>query len=257
MIPLDDRGLLLGDGLFETLLAKAGRLVLFDEHVARLIHSAERLGLGVPSAEMARECANAALDRAGLTRARAAVRLTWTAGSGGRGLDRPAEVAGRLFAAAHPAPPAAGPVRLATSSIRRHAASPSTRLKTLSYLDNIEARREAQGRGADEALMLDQAGHVACAAAANLFWVEGDRLVTSDLSGPVLPGVMRAAVLAAARKLGIAVEQAEAAGPHRLQVGVFLTNSLIGVRAVEAIDGRVVAPHGLVATLKAAAADHF
>ena len=36
MMPLDDRGLLLGDGLFETILAKDGTLVLFDEHIDRM-----------------------------------------------------------------------------------------------------------------------------------------------------------------------------------------------------------------------------
>jgi branched-chain amino acid aminotransferase/4-amino-4-deoxychorismate lyase len=70
----------------------------------------------------------------------------------------------------------------------------------------------------------------------------------------VLAGVIRGQVLAAAHRLGGETEEVEDAIPMRLHAGVFLTNSLIGVRPVAQIDGQAVAPHALVAALKAALA---
>jgi branched-chain amino acid aminotransferase/4-amino-4-deoxychorismate lyase len=249
-VPLDDRGLLLGDGLFETLLAEAGRLAGFETHAERLIRGCAVLALPAPAVPELKAAAEAAIAAAGLGGVRAAVRLTWTAGSGGRGLERPGTPAPRLFAAAAPAPASDRPARLASVAVRRNERSPASRLKTLSYLDNVIARRQAVAVGADEALMLNTAGEVAGGAAANLFWVQGDRLFTPAPACGVLDGVVRGRVLEAARRLGVRTVEAHA-GPETLlgAEGVFLTNSLIGVRPIAAIDGRSAPTHPLVAQL--------
>lgn len=237
-IPLDDRGLLLGDGLFETLLARDGELVLFEAHLARMSGGCSVIGLPAPDVEEARSLCEAAIVSAGLASGRAAVRLTLTAGSGGRGLDRPVSPAPRLLAAAAPAPSPGGSVALRTATVRRNSASPASRLKSLAYLDNVLARRES---APDEALMLNERGEVACAAAANIFWLAEGRLFTPALSCGVLAGVMRAQVLAGAPALGLAVDEV-AASPDALTraSGIFLTNSVIGLRTVSRLDGRQV-----------------
>jgi branched-subunit amino acid aminotransferase/4-amino-4-deoxychorismate lyase len=173
---------------------------------------------------------------------RQAVRLTVTAGSGGRGLERPPAPTLRMFATAAPAPRPEGPARLVTSTVRRNAASPASRLKTLSYLDNILARREARAAGADEALMLNGEGKIACAAAANIFWITGGRLFTPALDCGVLAGIIRAEVLALAAGMGVETVEVGGAPAALAQAdGVFLTSSLVGVRPVSEIDGRRVA----------------
>jgi branched-chain amino acid aminotransferase/4-amino-4-deoxychorismate lyase len=175
---------------------------------------------------------------AGVEAPRAAVRLTLTCGSGGRGLDRPAAPELRLFAAAAPSARPEGPARLVTAAVRRNETSPASRLKTLSYLDNVLARDAARAAGADEALMLNTRGEAACAAAANIFWVDDGRLITPALACGALAGIMRAAVIATARDLGI--EAVEARAPLEALAGsqgAFLTNSLIGVRPVASVDG--------------------
>src|SRR5688500_5290011 len=96
----DDRGLTLGDGLFETLLAVEGEIEGVSEHLARLSRGCVVLGLPAPDAELARRLMARALGQAGLTAGRAAVRLTYTAGPGGRGLDRPAAPQPQMFATA-------------------------------------------------------------------------------------------------------------------------------------------------------------
>ncbi|MBX3481494.1 MAG: aminotransferase class IV [Caulobacter sp.] len=251
-IPLDDRGLLLGDGLFETLLAREGELILWPAHLDRMTRGCRVLGLRPPEPHAARQACEDALRDAGLGSQRAAVRLTLTAGSGGRGLDRPADLSPRLFAAAAAMPAPSGPMRLVTARVRRNEGSPASRLKTLSYLDNVLARRET---APDEALMLNTAGQVACAAVGNLFWVARDRLVTPALDCGVLDGVMRGEVLTAARALGLTVEETRC-GRNVLEEasGLFMTNSLVGVRVVSHLDGLAVPPHPVTARLAAAVA---
>jgi branched-chain amino acid aminotransferase/4-amino-4-deoxychorismate lyase len=184
---------------------------------------------------------------------RAAVRLTLTAGSGGRGLDRPGAPTIRLMARAAAATPVSPPAARVLARTRRNEGSPAARLKTLSYLDNVLARGEARAAGADEAVMLNNRGELACASAANLFWITGDTLFTPALSCGVLNGIVRARVLAKAAALGVETVVV-AAGVPALEGAraAFLTNSLIGVRPVARFEGRAFAPHDLVDRLRAA-----
>ena len=242
-IALNDRGLLLGDGLFETILALNGTLQDPLAHLARMHRGCVALGLPAPDNALALDLMRTAIEGAGLHTGRAAVRLTLTAGSGGRGLVRPAEPRPCLFATAVASARPLTPARLALASIRRNPTSPTTHHKTLAYLDNVLARREALDQGADEAVMLNTSGHLACAAAANLFWIEGETLITPDLPCGVLPGLMRAKVIAAAAQLAIAV-QTVTAGPERLDTAslIFLTNSLNGIWPVCVWQTRALSP---------------
>ena len=249
MIPLNDRGLTLGDGLFETMLARDGVLVLLNEHLARMARGCAALGLPAPDpAEVRRLCEAAAETVDG----RAAVRLTLTAGSGGRGLDRPAAPSPRLFATAAPSPRPEAPAVLVTASVRRNEGSPASRLKTLSYLDNILAREEARAAGADEALMLNNRGEVACAAAANIFWIGEGRLYTPALDCGVLDGVIRAKVLDSAPTVSLQpVEIRAARSELNAAEAIFLTSSLVGIRPVGRLDGVDLSEHPTVLQLAA------
>lgn len=240
MIPDTDRGLLLGDGLFETMLAIDGDLRRLAAHLDRMAAGCAVLALPFDRAEaerLAREAAPA--------EGRFAVRLTLTAGSGGRGLDRPAAPVPCLFATAAPSAPATTPASLIVARTRRNEGSPAARLKTLSYLDNVLARTEARDAGADEAVMLNNRGEVACAGAANLFWIAGARLFTPRLDCGALAGITRARILAARPVEEVAAGMAELEAAD----AIFLTNSLIGVRPVSRLGDRSFAPHPLVGAL--------
>lgn len=249
MIPFDDRGLLLGDGLFETLLAVDGRIEAFEAHIDRMVAGCAVLGLTPPSEGEARRLCVNALAEANLERGRAAVRLTLTAGSGGRGLARPAPVSPRLFATAAPTAPAGQPVELVTVRTRRNDRSPASRLKSLAYLDNILARNEAGGA---EALMLNTRDEVACADVGNLFWLEGEVIHTPALACGVLAGIIRTRVLLVAARRGLAV--VEIAAPRaRLDSAraIVVTNSLGGARPVIRLDGAEVHSQAWAAELNA------
>jgi branched-subunit amino acid aminotransferase/4-amino-4-deoxychorismate lyase len=254
-IPFDDRGLLLGDGLFETLLFTRGELVLAEAHARRMIDGSAVLGLPAPAIAAFIDCALAAVRDARLAESRAAVRVTLTAGSGGRGLDRPTRLTPRLFATAAPTARPASPAALAVAEARRNQASPASRLKTLAYLDNVIARQEATAAGADEAVMLNTLGEVACAAAANLFWLRNEVLFTPALETGCLAGVMARQVTEAAAALGIEVRQVRAgvealAGADAL----FLTSSLIGARPAQMAGRAPLAPNAMVERLAAGVA---
>jgi branched-chain amino acid aminotransferase/4-amino-4-deoxychorismate lyase len=255
-IPFDDRGLLLGDGLFETLLWRAGELILAPEHHRRMTEGAGALGLPAPAWTDFHDRALEAVREAGLPTARAAVRVTLTAGSGGRGLDRPAELAPRLFATASPSSRPSSPARLIVSTVRRNPASPASLFKTLSYVDSVVARREAMMAGADEAVMLNVAGCVASVAAANVFWIEGETLFSPPPDAGALAGILAAQVRAAAKRLGVETREVHAdLATIQGADAIFLTNSLIGVRPAQWL-GAPAPAHPLVGRI-AAAVDHL
>jgi branched-chain amino acid aminotransferase/4-amino-4-deoxychorismate lyase len=101
--------------------------------------------------------------------------------------------------------------------------------------------------------MLNTAGHAACATAANLFWITAGRLYTPSLSCGVLDGIMRAEVMAAAP-----VEEVRANLDTVLKAeAAFLTNSLIGIRAIRVLGGRFLQPHPIIDQLSAGLAALF
>ena len=67
-----------------------------------------------------------------------------------------------------------GPARAIIGTTRRNEHSPLANVKALGYLDNILARREAEARGADEALLLNTAGRLASASAKSEVQVSED-----------------------------------------------------------------------------------
>ncbi|MGF1612093.1 MAG: aminotransferase class IV [Kiloniellales bacterium] len=236
-----DRGLLLGDGLFETLLCRSGRIERLEAHLARLRAGAAVLGILPPDLDLA-EAAATLLEANELTARDAALRITLTRGLGPRGLLPPDEARPTLLISAV-AQPAAQERALSAvvATIRRNEQSPLSRLKTLNYLDNVLAKREAVARGADEAILLNTVGRLASATAANLFLVRGRSLFTPPPSEGVLPGITRAAILELAPALGLApVEAPLEPGQLRDADEAFVSNSLIGVRALASLDGQSI-----------------
>ena len=237
-VRLDDRGFTLGHGLFETVLWERHKLHDWDAHIARMARGCKALGLPKPDPKACLKAVDAAREAAGWP-ARAAIRLNWTAGSGDRGLDPPDRLQPSLTAHASEAPPPLPkPARLVTAKVRRNDRSPASRLKTMAYLDNVLARAEARSAGADEALMLNTRASVACAAAANVFWVRDERVFTPKLACGVLDGLVRAKVIAACRRLGVELAEVRVARRELDGAAMFITNSLVGVRAVAGLGGR-------------------
>lgn len=235
-IAATDRGLTLGDGIFETLLVKDGIVLWRFEHLRRMENAALTMGLPFNGDDVE----NAVDGMCHGTTGSHALRLTLSRGAGLRGLADDGK-SPTFFATLVPFDEALQfqPISLLTSSITRNEKSLSSRLKTLSYVDEILAAREARAKGFDDALMLNSRDRVACSSIGNIFlWID-DRLVTPSYGEGLLPGIMRHAVLQAAMSLGIKTSErrvtlADLAKANRL----FITNSLRILRPVSRLDDR-------------------
>ena len=129
------------------------------------------------------------------------------------------------------------PCRLKVSQVRRNEFAPSSRLKTLSYIDGIAAAREVAA-DADDALMLNTHGHVASSTIANIFLLRGNELVTPSLDQGILPGIMRRVLLDNAKKMGsVPVEKTVSLEDLFRADAVFLCNSLRFLRPVTELNG--------------------
>lgn len=244
-----DRGLLLGDGLFETMRVLGGRVLQWRRHWERLQQGARALGLTLPWTAGALHEAVGQTLRANHLR-EATVRLTVTRGFSptARGLPPPADARPTLLIRAAPFVPYPehlyqnGMRVIVSRRTRRNEHSPLARVKSLCYLDNVIARQEAAAHGADEALLLNTHGNAACATTANLFTVRAGRLHTPPVADGALPGTVRALVRAElAPSTNRAVETTQLSETDLRQADeLFLTNALMGIMPVCAVDGRPI-----------------
>ena len=253
-----ERGLTLGDGVFETMLAAGANIFRPAEHFERLAQGAALLAIDLPPAEHLLAAVLEALSANHL--AAAVVRLTVSRGPDtGRGLDVPRDLAPTIIVrVTEHKPKGLDEPGLATvlSSVRRNESSPLSRVKCLSYADNVLARLEARRRGADEAVLLNTAGEVCCASAANLFVVNGRALVTPSVESGALPGVTRRCVIELAVARGIAVHEAPVL-PEDLWGAdeAFLTNTVVGVAGLTSLEGRSIGSGRLGEMTRLLAAD--
>jgi branched-chain amino acid aminotransferase len=236
-LPLDplDRGFLLGDGVFETLAVVNHKPLWLDEHLQRMSRAASDLGIpfhaeaifaGVGDV-LAKSQSQFEVLRITLSRGKAARGLAGDGTSPSTMITLDDFAAGNLFQ----------PSRLKVSKIRRNEWAPSSRMKTLSYIDGIAAAREVAA-DADDALMLNTAGLVASATVANLFLLQGRELITPSLDQGVLPGITRRILLDNASKFGFTPTERAVRREELFRAdGVFLCNSLRLIRAVTTLNG--------------------
>jgi branched-chain amino acid aminotransferase len=248
VVPVSDRGFLLGNGLFETMRVAGGTPFRFAQHLERLARGAEFLKIKCPfTPEELEKFAGRLIGQNQMPEA--ILRLTLTRGPGGRGYAPNGKGRPTVVITLHPAPSLEHSVKwsLVTSLFRILAADPLASFKTTSKILHVMARAEAAERGADEALLLNTNGEVAETAGGNLFWVHDDTICTPPAGSGALPGVTRAIVLEICQTLGLKTS-VRATGPEELRNsgGLFITQSVLGIVAVMAFDGAPVAPSPLV-----------
>lgn len=236
-IPVNDRGFLLGDGLFETTRVYRGRAPLLAYHLQRLHAGAQRLRIPIPWD--LRAAAREVLERVPVEHG--VLRITLTRGPGSRGYDPPPEANPTLLLQLEPLDPAVEPVDAFLCSLRRDPRSPAIGLKTISALPLILAREEARAAGCGEALLRDTEGNLAEGSATNLFWVRGGVLYTPSLATGCLPGVARSLILELARAQGIPVREVTVPVEALREASeAFLTNAVrlvVPLRSVRLPDG--------------------
>jgi len=235
-----DRGLLYGDGLFETIAVQNGMPRRWSRHLARLQRGCARLGIGPPDAALLEsEAAMLCEDRQ-----RAVLKIIITRGTGGRGYrPDPAAPATRIMQLhTYPSWPAeyglAG-VCAGLCSLRMGYNPHLAGIKHLNRLEQVLARAEWSDPEISEGLMQDQQGFLIEGTMSNVFLVRDDRLLTPDLRRCGVDGITRTLLLELAEQAGIAtgvrdIAMNELAGADE----IFLCNSLIGIWPVIRVSDR-------------------
>lgn len=227
------RALFYGEGLFETFRYKSRMPALFGRHYERMRRGAEYLGIPMYSISYIEDLVEGAVSAAGIDDAYVKVCLL---SDGGSTLfyDLPSKSAVLTVVREYKAPEES--LTLHLSSIRKNSTSLLSGLKSLNYLENVLARREAVSAGFKEALFLNDKGHIAECSAANIYWIRGGILYTPSLECGIMPGTTREILLGLARNIGLDVREGHYSPDDLYECELALaTNALIGLMPVSVI----------------------
>jgi branched-chain amino acid aminotransferase len=241
-----DHGLLYGDGVFEGIRVYGGKAFKLAEHIDRLWESAHAVVLEVPrsKAELA-GVIEEAVRRSGLTEAY--IRPIVTRGIGDLGVDPrkcPTATVIVIVDAINIWSPeryenGLSVVTAGTPIPQREALSP--RVKSLNYLSHCMAKLEANVAGADEALMLDSAGHVAEGTGQNVFVIKAGELRTPPKHAGILAGITRGIVMQLGAEAGLMVREEML---NRFDIYTadesFLTGTASEIAPIRSYDGRSI-----------------
>lgn len=247
LISVFDHGFLYGDGVYETLRSYGPHIFLLHEHLRRLYRSADLIGLTIPLAEerwssiLAEAMRRNHVGQAGRD---AYLRITISRGPGDIGLDPALCTVPTIVVLAKPLTRPADHlyqtgVDLVTATIRRnHHSALSPQIKSLNFLNNILAKREAITAKAFDAIMLNPAGELAECTTSNLFLVRRNRLITPSIECGILDGLTRNLVLDLAYRDGIQSEEGHFPPSLLREVEeCFITNTSSEILPVRSVDG--------------------
>jgi aminodeoxychorismate lyase len=248
VVPVNDRGFMYGDGLFETMRVVNGKPFRFAQHLERMMRGADFLKIKPPFTPKELEKIAAQLVEQNKM-PDAILRVMLTRGPGERGYSFNGDGKPTVVMTLHAAPSLEKSVEwnLITSSFRIPAADALSSFKTTSKILHVMARAEAAEKGADEALLINTNGEVAETTSGNLFWIYQDKICTVPTGRGVLPGITRAIVLEICQTMGLQTNK-RVIKPEALRnsAGIFVTQSAFGIVPISTLDGEPVAPSPLV-----------
>jgi branched-chain amino acid aminotransferase len=241
-----DNGFTFGDAVYETLRTYGGRPFELHRHLTRLRASAARLGFDIPlgDADLGRQL-DTLLDRA--ENSESYIRLIVSRGEGDISYHFE-RVAGPTIVMVvkplEPFPEAAYEegIDVAVVDIRRnHPSALDPAIKSCNLLNNILAVRQAQSRGAEEALLLNDRGELAEGASTNLFVVMGGAVRTPPLTAGILAGITRDVLFGLLQDLQLPFrEEPILLDALRAADEAFLTSSTREAMPIRTVDGRRV-----------------
>jgi 4-amino-4-deoxychorismate lyase len=258
-LPVSDRGLQYGDGLFETIEINDRRPVLFDLHLKRLEAGCLRLGLPFPPPGLLAEETRTLCRE---SPAQAVLKIIVTSGSGGRGYRRPETLETTRILSLHPYPDYPDVFRTVGINARfcqtRLGINPALAgLKHLNRLEQVLARAEWSDPAIQEGLMLDSTGHLVEGTMTNLFYVKDRALYTASLEQCGIAGIIRELVMRLAARHRLAVTELSYK-PEQLAAAdeVFVCNSIIGIWPVRQIEQITLRPGPITRKIQQWLADY-
>ncbi len=251
VVPAVSRGLMYGDGVFDTLRTYSGQTLFLQKHLERLHAGCETLGISLDEQlgfDQLKNDIHLLLQEDNLLDTDAIVRLqVWR--DGGRGFGPDPEAQSHIAITASSCPDNFTFPRLATVSTRRIPSEslPST-AKFTNSINYILAAQEAAQKGANDALMLTMDRWVSETTIANIFWVKGNDLFTPSADCDLIPGITRDIILQLAEN----VIEGEFKLDHILDAdAVWVSNSVREVLPVSQIDQQLFdADHELLKKLR-------
>ena len=223
-LPVSDRGLAYGDGVFTTMKVSEGEPVFLGKHLERLVRDAAAIRLAAPAGEVEAACFGL-VSRLGMESG--VLKVVLTRGGGPRGLSTKNVGGPSVVVSASELPGPRPPLRAVSVPDDRGALAAH---KTLNYLPNILALRRAEEAGCEEAVFT-RGGLLLEAMTSNLVGEVEGILLTPPLGGKVLGGVAREVLLeeGAVREGDL---PADVSGP------LYCLNSVRGIEPVVELDGR-------------------
>ncbi|AXT85368.1 4-amino-4-deoxychorismate lyase [Aeromicrobium sp. A1-2] len=187
-----DHGMIVGDGVFETVQISRNEPFALTRHLDRLVRSAEGLGIGRPDIGAIREGVAATMDGQDIPFGR--IRVTVTSGTGPLGSPRgSAGLTNIVISEPSTRPP--GVAGIVTVPWPRNERGAVSGLKTTSYAENALMIEHALARGASESVMPNTVGLLCEGTGSNIFYVVDGQLITPTLQAGPLAGITRALVL--------------------------------------------------------------
>ena len=245
-LPMDDRAIHYGDGLFETIAIRHGVARLWPLHLHRLADGCQRLGIALPNADELQQTLLDAVASSAVDDDYALAKIIVSAGSAARGYRRPQPAKTRVLVGVFPAKrlPASwseNGVAVAHCNTRVAEQVALAGLKTLNRMEQVLARAEWSDPDIFEGLMCDTSERLICATMSNVFIVKNEILITPDLSRCGVAGVMRQHVCDLAAASGVEVRIADIPRQDAAAADeMFLSNSQFGVLPVARCAERVL-----------------
>lgn len=248
MIPNDiltnDRLVLFGYGLFETLLIKDNRPLFTDLHWQRMHKGAQLLGLQLPAKQEWLALIHAFIHQTQET-ASYALRITL---SGGAPLaDNPSQILLHRRSVPYTCEQHTLGIQLHLLPCPKNEQSLLCSIKSTNYLENILAKEEASRHGCEEGLWLNTRGFLTEGTMSNLFFFKKGTLFTPSLSSGCLPGTRRQIVLDLANSYKMPTQEGLYTISDLLSSDeIFMTNSLMDIMPVRDVNGSAfpVSPPG-------------
>ncbi len=236
-----DHGLVVGDGVFETVAVDGGAPFALTRHLDRLVRSAQGLGIGTPDVALLREGVAATMQGQDLTFGR--IRITVTSGPGPLGSPR-GDVGLTRVVVTEPAERPPSVSSIVTVEWPRNERGALAGLKTTSYAENARMIEAAKAAGASEAVMPNTVGHLCEGTGSNIMYVLDGRLVTPTLASGCLAGITRAlAIEWLAEELDV-VEEDAPIEVLREADEVVLVGTTRNIQAIGRVDDRVLQAPG-------------
>lgn len=231
ILPL--RTLFYGEGVFETFRYKSDLPVFFLNHYQRMKRGAELLRIPVPEISGLSKHVRDAVEETGYSDAY--VKVCLLSKGSARFYDNPEKEI--ILVIVKEYSESKEQVKTLVHSIKRYSGSPLLQIKSMNYLENIAARREAVEKGFDEALFLNDRDEITEGSASNVFWFKDGVIFTPSLECGLLPGITRDVLLKSISELGIEVRE----GGYFLSDIIdsefaFFTNSITGCSLISRIN---------------------